>query len=388
MHHIMHLKENDFVHYSILCNVITAARNVFENDCLFRYLLFFLFNDESSLEKWSRATEPDALLQICILKLVDKRWLIFFTREVRILEISIQALLSKTWPTITRSQYLCFEHFVRLNCIIVRANRDDRKSSKAVVWWGVPSSLTSLFGLERIDPSTAYTVNISLHLKINLELNSDLEQLIDDTVCICSGLPDNITAIDALDFSGSSSRLDFPILSSFLGKLTHIQINNLRLDNCVGICTIDGMDEHFYRSRKVCEDGEQANNGDRTKVYMNGCWALTKSSYYAPPFWIDLELPMQLREIAQVVIISGVHKGEWVYCTVVRVHPMVIRDTAEVEERSITRRIHEHHYDILVHPTEDFQRAVGFSGRIAEYISRVHLRRVTPIQYDLKIQIN
>lgn len=360
----------------------TIIRIVFENDCLLRYLLSFLF-DESALETWSRTAEPDALVQICTLKLVNKNWLIFFTREVCILEISIHALLSKTWPTITRSQYLCVGYFVRLRSIIVRANRDYRNSNQ-IVWWGVPSSLSSLFGLARAEQSSALTININLHLKINVELNSDIEQLLDDSVSICSSLPNNIKAIDVLDFSGSSSRLDYPILSSFMGKLNHIRINNLRLDNCVGIVSIDNMEELISPSRVVCKEGEQA-SGARMEVYMNGCWALTESSY-APTFWIDLESPMQMREIAQVVIISGVHRGEWVFCTVIRVHPLVARDT-EAGERSITRRIHEQRYDIFVHPTEDFQRAVGFSGRIAADIRRVYLRRVTPIRYDTTIQI-
>ena len=121
---------------------------------------------------------------------------------------------------------------------------------------------------------------------------------------------------------------------------------------------------------------------------MNGCWALTESSY-APNFWIDLESPMQVREIAQVVIISGVFMGEWVYCTVIRVYPLMRRGTSSAEEeRSISRRIHEHRYDIFVHPTKNIHIFVHPSGKIARNISRVHLRRVTPTEYDMEIVIS
>ena len=363
---------------------------VFENDCLLRYLFSYLFSGESSLCTWSRTAEPDALLQVGTLKLVEKKWLLFFTREVVYVEISIRALLSITWPTYTRSQYLYAGCFVRLRSIIVRVNRDS-KTSSVMIWWGTPSSIASLFGLEEAVSSAALSSHVNLHLKINLKIDSDIEQLIDDTMSICSHLPStSIEAIDVLDFSNSSkSRLDYSVLISFLRKLTHIRINNLQLENCDGICTIDGMEEYFHSSCHEYKNDKPVSD-DRMKVYMNGCWALTESSY-APNFWIDLESPMQVREIAQVVIISGVFMGQWVYCTVIRVYPLMRRGTSSAEEEeewSISRRIHEHRYDIFVHPTKDFHSAVGFSGQIARNISRVHLRRVTPTEYDMKIVIS
>mmetsp|Transcript_19594 Transcript_19594/g.62968 ORF Transcript_19594/g.62968 Transcript_19594/m.62968 type:complete len:362 (+) Transcript_19594:69-1154(+) len=67
-------------------------------------------------------------------------------------------------------------------------------------------------------------------------------------------------------------------------------------------------------------------------------------------------------DVVDVVVLSGRHRGRWVACSVLEV--VGLDDDAT--------------YDVLVHPTHDCDRAVGFAGRCARNIKRRHLRVPRP----------
>jgi len=64
---------------------------------------------------------------------------------------------------------------------------------------------------------------------------------------------------------------------------------------------------------------------------------------------------LRVHDVVEVVILSGRHAGRWVACSVVRVAP-------------------KRRYDVLVHPTDLYDHAVGFSGSCAYNVRRTHLR--------------
>ena len=100
-----------------------------------------------------------------------------------------------------------------------------------------------------------------------------------------------------------------------------------------------------------------------SRVELDGCWRLRLELLPALAalaeqcrFEVDLFEPLAVDGTVEVVILRGPHKGCWVACSV-----------AAGPSRDWC-------YDVYVHETERYDRAIGFAGRLARGVSRAHLR--------------
>ena len=149
----------------------------------------------------------------------------------------------------------------------------------------------------------------------------------------------------ALDVSHSLD-LDDASVSAILKKCTRLR--ELRMTGCPGV-----VDPCFSAAPNL------------ELLDVDGCYRLNlkdlEESFGGPTsIKVDvLAAPLKVNDVVDVVILSGRHKGQWVPCSVVAV----------VDNEHQPPR-----YDVLVHPTTDFDNAVGFSGFCARNVKRTHLR--------------
>ena len=103
------------------------------------------------------------------------------------------------------------------------------------------------------------------------------------------------------------------------------------------------------------------------RLNLDGSWRLTLDALVAVAALqrdtgcaVDVADPWPLGLVVEVVILGGRHRGNWVACDI------------------LTPRDGDWCYDVRVRETTSYDGAVGFSGRVAAAVSRLHLRDVFP----------
>jgi hypothetical protein len=136
------------------------------------------------------------------------------------------------------------------------------------------------------------------------------------------------------------------------------QLNVLRANNCNNL--ISPLD-NFIAARTP-----QLN-----QVFFEGCFRIETSEILRiskiSTLMIDIvnDTPLEKFDELEVVILSEPFTGCWTRCS-------ILQSQTHNTDESLKAK-----YDILVWETLKFNHAVGFSGRIANNISRIHLRRIT-----------
>jgi hypothetical protein len=92
------------------------------------------------------------------------------------------------------------------------------------------------------------------------------------------------------------------------------------------------------------------------------CLGATSSSF---------SLSTSSSHVGQVVILNSEYAGNWVDCTIIA-GPREMEGMESLYQDSVGA------FDVIVHRTREYDRAVGYSGRPAFDISRAYLRHVCP----------
>lgn len=123
------------------------------------------------------------------------------------------------------------------------------------------------------------------------------------------------------------------------------------------------------------------------EVYVDGCWGLNEEllCQYTGDLFIDMlhcsddyESLQSSSSRTKVVIIEGRHKGNWVYCNVLRKVKITVKKGGKYPNKYCD-------YDIFVCETLLYDHAVGFSSSPAFNISRRFLCSSTETRHDPSI---
>ena len=156
------------------------------------------------------------------------------------------------------------------------------------------------------------------------------------------GADRSLNCLCALDLSGAMTLDDASVSSIF--EVSQC-LKELRLRNCPSLC-----EPRFFKAAQSLRLLEvDASYGLNLTTLLN--FAQARKDLVVDIF----EDNLLQDDVVEVVILSGIHKGQWVTATVLKQHSL-------------------HRYDVLVHPTPLYDRAVGYAGRSARRVRRTHLR--------------